>query len=175
MSYTYRHLPHWIPEEVDVFVTWRLAGSLPCKDEELDRDVTGPRWLQGARIAQMIADALLFGEKTRHLYDLHAWVIMPNHVHIILRPRGELASILRWLKSRTGRVANRILGRTGMAFWQDESYDHWVRTTKELEALIAYVENNPVNAALVEAPDLWHWSSACGKTDDKIRSPVLLA
>ena len=86
-------------------------------------------------------------EETPHnLYFLHAWVILPNHVHVILEPRLALPEIMRWLKGRTGRKANQILGRRGRAFWQDESYDHWVRTTKELNELIRYVENNPVQA-----------------------------
>jgi len=43
--------------------------------------------------------------------------------------------IMRWLKGRTGRAANRIPGRTGIPFWQDESYDHWIRSGKELKEI----------------------------------------
>jgi REP element-mobilizing transposase RayT len=67
---------------------------------------------------------------------------------------------MRWLKGRTGRMANRILGRTGMPFWQEESFDHWVRSPEELQELIDYVERNPVKAGLVEAKQQWAWSSA---------------
>src|SRR5208337_3935634 len=109
-------------------------------DEQLDRAEPGPVWLQDARIAGMVADALIYGEKIRQFYQLHAWVIMPSHVHAIIKPKVEMASIMRCLKGRTGRVANRILGRTGLPFWQDESFDHWIRTTEELDGLIAYVE-----------------------------------
>ncbi|MBZ5626589.1 MAG: transposase [Acidobacteriia bacterium] len=70
-------------------------------------------------------DALLYGETVRKFYRLSAWVIMPNHVHVILQPHVALPTIMRWLKGRTSRVANQILGRTGMSFWQDESFDHW--------------------------------------------------
>ena len=66
----------------------------------------------------------------------------------------------------TERKANQILRRRGQLFWQDESYDHWVRTTKELRELIRYVENNPVQAGLVAAEAQSPWSSARMREDD---------
>lgn len=153
MLYYRRRLPHWIPDEAVIFVTWRLAGSTPrCR--------TGPFWLQDARVAGMIQDTLRHGEARRNFYQLFAWVIMPDHVHVVFQPQVPMPSIMRWLKGRTGRLANRILGRTGFSFWQDESYDHWIRSPKELQNVIEYVESNPVKAGLVEAKQLWPWSSA---------------
>ena len=119
-------------------------------------------------------NALLYGESVRRLYDLHAWVVMPNHVHAIFQPHSEMPAIMRWLKGRTGRVANQILGRTGITFWQDESFDHWVRSAEELEYLVGYVEDNPVKGGLVNVKDQWRWSSAGRLTDDKRRSSVPL-
>ena len=87
---------------------------------------------------------------------------------MILEPHLALPEIMRWLKGRTGRKANQILGRRGQGFWQDESYDHWVRTTKELNDLIRYVENNPVQAALVAEEAQWPWSSARMRADDTL-------
>jgi REP element-mobilizing transposase RayT len=196
MAFSRRHLPHWIPERTALFVTWRLAGSLPREVEALatedrpqktmvcptaflehDRRLDGcfgPVWLQDSRIATMVMDALVYGEAARYFYQLYAWVIMPNHVHVILEPHVAMPTIMRWVKGRTSRVANQILGRTGLSFWQDESFDHWVRTAEELYCLIDYVENNPVKAGLTDAPEQWRWSSAGRKTDDKTRSSVLL-
>ncbi len=147
-----RHLPHWFPGDSNIFVTWRLAGSKPKSFE-------GPVWLQDPRIAIVVAEALRYGASTE-LYDLHAWVIMPNHVHAIIRPYKTMARIMQWLKGRTARKANRILGRTLESFWQAESFDHWIRSTLEFDSLVDYVENNPVKADLVEAPEQWPWSSA---------------
>ena len=73
-----------------------------------------------------------------------------------------------WLKGRTGRKANQILGRRAQAFWQDESYNHRVCTTKELNDLIRYVENNPVQAGLVAEEAQWPWSSARMRADDTL-------
>jgi len=108
----------------------------------------------------MLVNALHYGEIARHFYCLYAWAIMPNHVHVILQPRIELPSVMRWLKGRTGRKANRILGRTGAPLWQDESFDRWVRSGEELLELIEYVESNPVKAGLVQVAEQWPWSSA---------------
>jgi REP element-mobilizing transposase RayT len=108
----------------------------------------------------MLTAALQHGETARQLYHLHAWVIMPNHVHVVLEPQVAMPGIMRWLKGRTARTANRILGRTGMPFWQEESFDHWVRSAEELQAAVDYVEENPVKAGLVETKEQWAWSSA---------------
>ncbi len=189
MAFTRRHLPHWIPEEATVFTTWRLAGSfspqtgvraveLPSRtpflqqDERPDRVQCGPSWLQYPRVASVVVNALLYGESARRFYQLHAWVVMPNHVHTIFQPHTAMPTIMRWLKGRTSRAANRILGRTGTPFWQDESFDHWIRSEEELQYLIEYVENNPPKAGLVEAKEQWRWSSAGWATDDKKRSSV---
>jgi REP element-mobilizing transposase RayT len=176
MTFTRRHFPHWIPDEAAVFVTWRLAGSLPGltddtkrssvlpaflqQDERYDGGLAGPAWLQDSRIAGVVVNALLYGEMVRRFYQLHAWVVMPNHVHAIFQPSAAMPTIMRWLKGRTGRLANQILGRTGTPFWQNESFYHWVRSAEELQYLIEYVENNPVKAGLVEAKERWRWSSA---------------
>src|SRR6266568_1792403 len=85
---------------------------------------------------------------------------MPNHVHVIFQPLAEMSKVMRWLKGRTARLSNRILGRTGTTFWQDESFDHWIRSPEEFQDLIAYIENNPVKAGLVDVPRQWRWSSA---------------
>jgi REP element-mobilizing transposase RayT len=185
MTFTRRHLPHWIPEGSDIFVTWRLAGSPPPHAEilpaeawsrtaflrstdSLDSVRYGPMWLEDPRIAGVVANALLYGAARRRFYRLDAWVIMPNHVHAIFRPRAAMPEILRWLKGRTGRVANELLGRTGKPFWQDESFDHWVRTDGELQELIEYVEDNPVKAGLVGEKEQWRWSSAGWKADGMV-------
>jgi len=62
------------------------------------------------------------------------------------------------LKSYTAHEANSILNRTG-AFWQTESYDHWVRDDEELERIVSYIRDNPVKAGLVKRPEDWFWCS----------------
>ena len=100
------------------------------------------------------------GEHERHFYELAAWAIMPNHVHLLVLPKVPVRVRMRWLKGSTARRANLLLGRTGQRFWQDESYDHWVRNNREFERIIQYIEANPVTAGLVASAALWPWSSA---------------
>jgi len=63
------------------------------------------------------------------------------------------------LKGFTSRQANIILERSG-AFWQKESFDHWGRDELEYHGVIAYIDNNPVEAGLCAKPEEWIWSSA---------------
>ena len=170
LSYYERHLPHWQPQGAALFVTWRLFGSLPkdtprggkfaVVDRQLDLAATGPRWLADQRVAQGVWDALAYGEKQLELYRLRAWVLMANHVHILVYPQAPLPRITKSVKNYSARQANVILGRTGQPFWQDESYDRWVRGPSELEKIVRYIERNPVSAGLVDSIDKWRWSSA---------------
>lgn len=129
-------------------------------DWELDRAATGPRWLQDEGVAQCVADALRYGEQCLGLYRLRAWVLMVNHVHVLIYPAAKLARITKAIKNFSARRANAILERTGQPFWQDESYDHWVRSLEELKKIVRYIEDNPVRAGLVNRAEDWRWSSA---------------
>ncbi len=93
-------------------------------------------------------------------YELGAYAIMSNHVHVLLLPKISPSKLLQSLKGATAREANRILGRTGETFWQAESYDHWVRDERERERIVRYIENNPVKAGLVQRAEDYRWSSA---------------
>ena len=153
--YWERRLPHWIPDDTPIFVTWRLAGSLPLGagrrqdrlryewldvDAEVDRAATAPRRLAQPEIARIVRDSLRFGEAVKRWYTLHAWVIIPNHVHVVMTPLHDFSEIMRWLKWTTARRANQLLGRTKTPFWQIESYDHWIRSADEFMKTIRYVE-----------------------------------
>jgi REP element-mobilizing transposase RayT len=93
-------------------------------------------------------------------YELHGYVIMPNHVHILITPLRELPAIMQSLKGHTAREANKILGLTGHPFWQDESYDRFVRNEQEFGKIASYIEMNPVRAGLCFAPEEFRYSSA---------------
>ena len=183
-----RRLPHWVPEGSIVFVTWRLAGTFPqprpgtCdpgkafvyQDRQLDRAADGSHWPKTPQVATIVQDALLHGEQARRAYDLYAWAIMPNHVHVVLQPQNRLAEIMRWLKTSTSVRANRLLRRTG-PFWEREYYDRWIRNRAELLSIITYTEENPVSAGLVATPELWPWSSASQPAGDKIAGATVTA
>jgi putative transposase len=170
-----RRLPHIHTEGVAIFLTWRLYGTIArCnrdvvltsgrafveEDRALDRDRHGPQWLSDSRIASVVAEAILRGESARKFYDLHAWVIMPNHVHMLITTHEPLPTITRWLKGSTARSANRILGLTDKPFWRDESFDRRVRNRDEFRRIQRYIEYNPVSAGFVGSVGDWHWSGA---------------
>jgi len=178
--YYRRKLPHWQPEGPALFVTWRLYASLPAKilgkkpegasgkafaayDCLLDKAETGPLWLKDDRIAQLVVNAIKFAESELKLYQLNAFVVMANHVHILVTPHTPTRKITQALKGYTAHEANRILGKTGKPFWQEESFDHWVRSEEEFRRIMRYIEYNPVSAGLVAKIEDWPWSSATGR------------
>ena len=172
MPYFERRLPHWNPEDAAILLTWRLYGSLPAQNvkwkdlpagkrfAEEDRaliDAPGPHHLKHPEVAEAVVNTLIYAADQLHLYDLHAWVIMSNHVHILIQPHTSLPKITRTIKPYSAKEANRLLGCTGEPF---ESYDHWVRSEKEFWNIIRYIEFNPVSAGLTVSPENWRWSSA---------------
>jgi REP element-mobilizing transposase RayT len=119
----------------------------------------GSCWLRNSEVVGVVVGTLRFHEGQR--FDLLAWVVMPNHVHAVLRPRAgyTLSQILKSWKGYSAREANRLLAREG-EFWQTESYDHLIRDDADLQRCCHYTIMNPVNARLCERPEDWPWSSA---------------
>ena len=127
-------------------------------DEFLDSASTGPLYLRSPDCAKIVEDSILYGAKDR--YDLFAWCVMANHVHILIKPSGDLSDVMQSLKGYTAWKINKLQNQTGRTFWQDESYDHWSRDDEEFLRIIEYIENNPVKSKLCERPRDWPWSSA---------------
>jgi len=166
-----------------VVESWRnelqCTSSLPATDSrmvELRRRIAefedaghGACYLRDERIATLVQDALLQFDGER--YRLIEWVIMPNHVHVLIEvlPGNRLSDVVHSWKSFTAKEANRILGRSG-EFWMPDYFDRFIRDEKHLAAVREYIRNNPVKAGLVEKPEDWKWSSAC---EDAGRRPAL--
>jgi len=106
-----------------------------------------------------VQDTLLYFDNEK--YKLISWVIMPNHVHFLLRPfeNHKLEKIIHSIKSFTAQKANQILNRRGK-FWQEEYFDRYIRNYEHFEKTINYIELNPVKAKLCEKPTDWKFSSA---------------
>ena len=136
-------------------------------DQELRRQIeryldqgVGACHLKVPEVAQKVAEALPYFHEKQYLLD--EWVIMPNHVHLILwpMPNHTLSEILHSRKRHTARQANLLLGHTGESFWQPESYNHWIRHDEEKARISRYIRNNPVSAGHCASPEQWRWSSA---------------
>ena len=129
-------------------------------DRMLDRAERGPVWLKDPRVASLVCQVIQQAESPRRLCRLGGYVVMSNHVHLLALPLEPAANLTHWIKGVSARYAQRILSRTGGPFWQHESFDHWVRNSREYERILNYIEHNPVRAGLVSSPEQWPWSSA---------------
>ena len=127
----------------------KIAGAYGEKlEQHLDQSLGGC-WLRNPEVAQMVENALRHFDGDRYL--LGSYVIMPNHVHVLVRLAMEhkLPDILQSWKSFTAKEANKLLRRDG-EFWQPESFDHIVRNERQLEKFSRYIQENPVKAGLNE-------------------------
>lgn len=127
----------------------------------------GACWLKRDDIASMVTNALHFFKGKR--YELYAWVIMPNHLHVMVKPCDSwtLSSILHSWKSYSATEANLMLDRVGKPFWKDESYDHLVRNEKAFYRIWEYTINNPIKARLCTALGDWKFSSTYEQKNSK--------
>jgi REP element-mobilizing transposase RayT len=172
------YLPHRDEPGLTQFVTFRLADSFPeslrgewehlwkIEDDQqrraeleayLDRG-RGECHLSKPEIASLVEDAVRFFHGER--YDLHAWVVMPNHVHALFKVDATpMAEILESWKKYTSQKANRLLKRRGQ-FWQADYWDTFMRDSEHELETRNYIESNPAKAGLVLDPKKWPWSSA---------------
>jgi len=130
-------------------------------ETSLDKATIGPTWLADPRVADIVAEALHYRDGEE--YRLDAYSIMPNHVHSVFAPLAQertpesLSSIMHSLKRNTAKRANQVLDRSG-AFWEHESFDHYIRNEAEQKRIIKYVLQNPVKAGLVRTWEKWPWN-----------------
>ena len=115
--------------------------------------------------------------RERRGFKLHAWVVMPNHVHLLVRPGGSAATVAGVLRAIKQPMAQRVLrrwveldapvlkhlrDRDGRShFWmKGGGHDRNVFSAEEVEEKLRYIHENPVRAGLVTRPEDWAWSSA---------------
>ncbi len=123
-------------------------------DRYLDSTCEGPQYLGRPEIAKIVEDLLREAS-----CSLHAYAIMPNHVHMLLTPLIPPPKLMQFIKGKSAREANKLLGISG-TFWQHESYDRLVRTPEEFTKIKNYIESNPVKAGLAGTQEAYRWSSA---------------
>lgn len=163
------------------FLTFRLNDSLPqevldkwktelAQCSEIERKIVlheriekyldcgyGKCYLKIPEAAEIMQNALLYHDEAK--YKLIAWTIMPNHVHILLKPFEGLGTIEHSIKSFTANAINKLLGRSG-TLWQKEVFDRYIRDFEHFHNTIAYIDNNPMKARLCEQAEDWQFGSA---------------
>lgn len=147
-KYEYRRrLPHYQKDNHPLFVTF----------------ITDHRWSLPPSARDVVLECCLHENGAK--YDLHAAVVMPDHVHLIYSPlrRADgwsfpVPEIMKAIKARSARQINLALGRRGPV-WQEEFFDHVLRSNDSLVDRVDYVCHNPVRAGLVatEAEYRWVW------------------
>jgi len=167
------YLPHLDQPGLTQFVTFRLADAgqlagarLPPQhevewqrmDDELDLG-QGRCHLKDPRHADLVVEALRCFDGVR--YRLRAWVVMPNHVHVLMdQVRGHpLGQVVGSWKSWAARNINADAGRAGR-LWQPDYFDRFMRDEGDVARTVAYIHWNPVKAGLVDSANQWRWSSA---------------
>ena len=153
-KYNYRRrLPHFQKFDRTLFVTFCTLAREPLSPEGRD-----------AVLRHCIHD---HGQR----FVLHAAVVMPDHVHLLLTPLMDekgwpypLAFILKLVKGTSAREINKVLGHCGPV-WQEESFDHVLRSDESFEEKLEYIRQNPVRRGLVtRAEDYrWLWVEGLGK------------
>ena len=175
-------LPHFDNEGITQAITFRLVDSLPrevierlaCEAKELHPDdmdaeaaerhrrierfldaSMGSCTLRDCAHARIVRDAL--GHFHGHRYDLLAWVVMPNHVHVLIKQRAShrLAAIVQSWKIFTAKQIN-----GGGRLWQRDYWDCYIRDEAHFARCLEYIHQNPVKAGLVKRAEDWPWSSA---------------
>lgn len=139
-----RHLPHWQIGGSWYFLTFRSKGLSLTPDAR-----------------SILSEEILVGHRRK--YGLAIAVVMPDHVHLLLRPLKKdengffaLVEFMKPLKGVSANRVNRLLGRSG-SVWQDESFDRIVRDEREWLEKYRYVRNNAVKAGLADKPEDYPW------------------
>lgn len=172
------YLPHRDEPGLTQFVTFHLGDSFPTelrsewaallqieaepkRREQLQAYLDkgcGECLLRRPDVAQVVEDSLLFHHEQR--YELRAWVVMPNHVHVLFQ-MGD-ASMSRTVedwKKFTAHAVNKLLGRKG-SLWFEDYWDTYMRNPEHELQTRDYIEANPVKAGFAAAAKDWKWSSA---------------
>jgi putative transposase len=124
---------------------------------------SGANVLQSDRIARLLID-VLYSYRAQQKYFLHEFVVMPNHLHLLIAPRDEttLEKSMQLIKGGFSYRAKKEL-KLVREIWQTSFHDRRVRDAEEYEGRRKYLHHNPVEAGLVMSSELWEWSSASGK------------
>jgi REP element-mobilizing transposase RayT len=122
---------------------------------------TSRRWILPESVRSDILRCCTVAHATR--FDLHAAVVMPDHVHLLLTPRSDadgnphsLAQITNSIKGASAHAVNNKLGRVGRV-WTPESFDHVLRSDESARSKAEYICANPVRAGLCASEGEYPW------------------
>lgn len=142
-----------------------VEGS-PARREQLQEYLDKGRGecvLSRPGVARVVEDSLNFYHGQR--YELRAWVVMPNHVHVLFHVGDtSMARAVEDWKKFTAHAINKLLGRKGQ-LWAEDYWDTYMRDAAQEARTQHYIEANPVKAYLIREAKDWAWSSARRRDD----------
>jgi len=137
-------------ESIDEYVTKiQEDQSLSAKnkqyqiDKYLDKSESGA-YLFGKNI-NILKNIIL--EKNNSIYEVDILSIMPNHVHILIKQKGDLSKIMKYIKAKSAIELNKNFKREGK-FWLEGYFDKIIRDQKHYDLVYEYILNNPIKASL---------------------------
>jgi putative transposase len=114
----------------------------------------------GDRLGKKIMLLTLRNAKERYGFSLFNFCIMPNHIHLLIRPGdGDLSRIMQWIKTNSAKWYNSIRG-TSNHVWGERYFERVVKTPEDYSTVMAYIDRNPVKAGLVRSVGDWEESGA---------------
>ncbi len=157
-------MPHYQPDFKAFFITF-------C---------TKHRWILPDSVREIVVEVCRYGHG--RVFHLHAVVVMPDHVHLLLEPLSDaegpisIPEIMQAIKSTSAHKINKLLKRSGPV-WQEESFDRALRSEQSVDEAIVYMMGNPVRSGLVENPAeyRWFWKEQGERIDSgllRARTPV---
>jgi len=157
---SYRHLPHIdiaghyqfitfrTNDSADTFLKKIAAHNKPDNQKQQDADNYLDSSIKGAYLnnAVLIALSDFLMSKDSLWYELVAFSIMPNHVHLLIKPNDKLALVMQKIKGGSSKIINTLMKRNG-TFWASDYYDKLVRDEQHFSVIYQYIKNNPLKLA----------------------------
>ena len=152
-----RRLPHLQKDDAPLFVTFCTGPRIPLPENA--RDLILEHCLREGGIIPFTGG----GTRATQRIHLYAVVVMPDHVHLLFHPLRDshgwafpMVDIMQCMKGATAHRINKLLHRSGPV-WQEESFDHVLRSDESLKEKAEYIRQNPVRRGLVKRPEDYRW------------------
>jgi putative transposase len=141
---TYQFITFRTFDSTDAFLQKLSAQGIENNKKQLTADLHLDESQQGAYLHTEVLSYLndFIINKNRELYQLVAFCIMPNHVHLLIKPLLPLATMMNMFKGSSSKAINEIMNRKG-TFWAKSYYDKAIRDQKHFDVVYNYIKNNP--------------------------------
>jgi len=160
----YKHLPHFDMQGYYQFITFRVNDSTDGFLKKLSQqDISNSKkqfeideYLDNSQKGAYFYNELLstmndfLKSRDKSLYELISFVVMPNHVHLLIKPLDTLAVVIQKIKGSSAKIINDMMNRSGK-FWANNYYDKAIRDEKHFNTVYNYIKSNPLKLGEAKA------------------------